>query len=406
MKKQIFLGVDCGSEHLWCYAMKENEEEIWNHSIPNVHEGYTCLLDQVHSWQKGGATVWVAGEGTGGYMSPLDKYLQEAGCLHVNVSSKELRRYREMMGYPLDKDDERDARHLAEVLQWRVEKNRVHPIPKQDEYYAALKENARAHEQLTKLKTETQNILVTAVRRYWPELVASGYFFARTDATGLLALLIAYPTPTLMAEAGREQIEAVLRKATGQPQPQLSERLFSQACELKSRASVSSTSVKNIQSLAESLRRVIINLRELEKEMEAQVKTHPLGQWMLTLEGLGVRTVACFLGEAGDLSRFENEAKLSRYAGTGGVKDQSGKSKDRHQDCRCYNHHLKRAIMLIAQSRYMNHEESRQYVLSRKQKKEEHWDIIKKLARYIIRRLWKKWEELVDNQGINSTSTA
>ena len=139
---------------------------------------------------------------------------------------------------------------------------------------------------------------------------------------------------------------------------------------------------------------------QLDKELEAQLKEHKFGCWLLEQEGIGPRTAASFLGEAGDLSRFESEAKLARYAGNGAVKNHSGKAKEKYRDDKRYNHRLKRAIMLMAQCRYMRHEQSNKYIKARKEEKVSHWKAIKKLARYLIRYLWKSWQKIVNNQGI------
>ena len=154
--------------------------------------------------------------------------------------------------------------------------------------------------------------------------------------------------------------------------------------------------------MAEGVDRLNCIITDLEKQMKDQLMNHPFGEWLLEQEGIGVRTAGCFLGEAGDLSRFDSEAKLARYAGNGAVFKQSGKSEGHHWDAHRYNHRLKRALILMAESRSHHHPESNLFITSRKKEKGDYWKGIKKLARYLIRFIWRAWQKIVLQDGVLS----
>ncbi len=149
--------------------------------------------------------------------------------------------------------------------------------------------------------------------------------------------------------------------------------------------------------MAATLEYLLTICQQMEKVLHELLLKHPFGEWLLEQPGIGVRTAACFMGEAGDLSRFDCEEQLARCAGHGPVKDQSGKSAARYYDGHRYNHRLKRILLLMAQCRSQHDPESRAYVQNRKQGSKGYWGLIKKLARHLLRFLWKNWVKIVEN---------
>ena len=161
-------------------------------------------------------------------------------------------------------------------------------------------------------------------------------------------------------------------------------------------ATVSATKAEVVKTTAEGVIRLVAIVKELKRELELQLQRHPFGVWLLAQEGIGSRTAASFLGEAGDLGRFTTEAKLARYAGVGAIKQQSGQSKERHWDGHRYNHRLKRALLLMAHCRAQYHQASSEFVRAHKLADGDYWKTIKKLARHLVRFLWRNWEKVVN----------
>jgi hypothetical protein len=289
---------------------------------------------------------------------------------------------------------------LVELLRWLLSQNRAQVCDCGDVYFQELQGLSRSHEALVRSKVGLEQQLVGLVREFWPELVRKGCFFSTTDSLAMLALLEKYPTPELVVKAGRGRVAKVLQKASGRPQQDLADRLVSQAARVAQLMCVSPCRSRLIEMLAASLAAQMRTLRELEKDLEELLRQNPFGTWLLKQKGIGAVTAAAFLGEAGNLDRFDSESKLARYAGNGANRSQSGSSRERHYDGRCYNHRLKRAIMLMANARYLWHEPSRRYVLERKNTSADHWTILKKLARHLIRFLWKAWQETVKDPSL------
>jgi transposase len=79
----------------------------------------------------------------------------------------------------------------------------------------------------------------------------------------------------------------------------------------------------------------------LGKEIEEAFHSHPLGEILASLPGIGPRTGARIPAEIGDSSGFASGAKLAAYAGLAPVTRQSGTSLNAEIRSRRGNHQLK-----------------------------------------------------------------
>jgi hypothetical protein len=401
MGRKVFLGVDGGSKEHQFQAVDEVARTLWRSRLSNNHAGCEAVLEKVREWQEQGFEVWVGAEGIGGWLSPLDVRLSAAGCRWVNIHPTQFKRFCEAMSIQPDKTDEIDADLLAHMLLWQVSHDKAQVCDRGETYFATLQDISRSFEAITKTKVACETQLAGLVREYWPELLRGDGSFDGTDSPTLLRLLASYPTPEKVAQAGPTKVARAMYPL-GSSGPKRRERasfLVKRARNLVPVVTVPVAKTLLIQTLAKNLIDQIETIRELETQLEKEVRRHPFGRWMLAQEGIGIRTAAAFMAEAGDLNRFETEAQLARYAGNGANRWQTGSAKERHRDGRKYNSRLKRAIILMAESRTKWDDRSKEYLRERKQQAEDYWPVVKKLSRHLIRFLWKGWQETV-NQPI------
>ena len=400
MSRSVFLGVDGGSQWHQFEALDGSGKTLWRDRLSNDHAGCEAVLEKVREWQEEGFEVWVGAEGIGGWLSPLDVRLDAAGCYWVNLHPGQFKRFCEAIRIQPDKDDRIDAHLLARMVSWQISLDQAQCCDRSETYFATLQDTFRSFEVFTKAKVASELHLVGLVREYWPELFSGEEAFEKTDSPALLKLLASYPTPETVAEAGLAKVAHAMYASAplGGKRRERAARLVKQARKLAPVAKTSAAKVVLIQTLAKNLIGQIQTLKELEDQMDAQLREHVFGRWLLAQEGIGVRTAAGFMAEAGDLNRFQGEAQLARYAGNGGNRVQSGNSKERHRDGRKYNSRLKRVTLLLAESRSQWHAPSKDYLRKRKKHHgDKHWPAVKKLARYQIRFLWKGWQEVVND---------
>lgn len=83
-------------------------------------------------------------------------------------------------------------------------------------------------------------------------------------------------------------------------------------------------------------------------EIEEAFPSHPFGELLASLPGIGPRTGARVLAEVGDGSAFGDGSKLAAYAGLAPVTRQSGTTVAGESRSRRGNHRLKNAMFLAA----------------------------------------------------------
>ena len=71
-------------------------------------------------------------------------------------------------------------------------------------------------------------------------------------------------------------------------------------------------------------------LRELERDIETNLRQHEVGTLLTTIDGIGTQTAARLVGELGDPSEFRSAGALASYVGLVPGKRDSGKRQGRH----------------------------------------------------------------------------
>ena len=82
-----------------------------------------------------------------------------------------------------------------------------------------------------------------------------------------------------------------------------------------------------LRLLLESLELVNCQLAQIEAEMAVALQKTGISEYLLSIKGVGVVSLAVCLGELGNPLRFDDPRQLSRLAGYNLVEDSSGKNK-------------------------------------------------------------------------------
>lgn len=85
-----------------------------------------------------------------------------------------------------------------------------------------------------------------------------------------------------------------------------------------------------IQQLMEELELLTKQLESLETEMEKALKKTEVSEYLLSISGMGVVSLAMCLGELGNPLRFEDARQMSRLAGYNLIEDSSEKIRVEH----------------------------------------------------------------------------
>ena len=81
--------------------------------------------------------------------------------------------------------------------------------------------------------------------------------------------------------------------------------------------------------MLETYESVRANLDAIEERMKALCRKIPAVEKAEKIKGVGIITIACFLAEIGDISRFDSPKQIQKLAGLALRESSSGKSKGR-----------------------------------------------------------------------------
>jgi hypothetical protein len=156
--------------------------------------------------------------------------------------------------------------------------------------------------------------------------LAQDKVFSDNYGAAAIAVFEEFETPDDLASMDFEQLAAFIAEKGKNRSPRPDE--IAKAVQAAARGSYRlpktvNDSVNQILSISiSSLRAIQAQIKSLDKEIERQFENIP--NTLTSIRGIGPVFSAGIIAEIGDVSRFENQAKLAKYAGLVWKKNQSG----------------------------------------------------------------------------------
>lgn len=270
--------------------------------------------------------ILIAMEPTGHYWEPLAHYLENNGIPMVFVSSLVVKRTREVMELSRNKNDQKDAYHIAQLAS--EGKFSALIIPRGP--YADLRDLVSFRSALVKERSGLKNRIIGILDTRFPEFESSFWdIFVKTP----LALLKKYPFPEDIVKLGITKLSRLIKTRS-------SNRLgMIKAKEIYEMA-LSSVGVREglevgkmqLCALVQRLEELNLQLARVQEKMSGSLKETGLYDYLLSIPGVGVITAAMVIGETGDLSAYRTAKELIKLAGLNLVENQSGNhgGKEKH----------------------------------------------------------------------------
>lgn len=241
------------------------------------------------------------------------------------------------------KTDARDAAVIAEAA--RSMPHALRALRGSDEQTAELAMMAGFDDDLARQVTQTITRIRGLLTQIHPAL--ERVLGPQADHLGVADLLMKYSTPDAMKAAGRARIAAAIRKRS----PRIADQLATDvAAALKEQTVVvAGTSAAGIvlAGIAQQLSALVVQRRDVARQVEELVAAHPLSPVLTSMPGMGFRTTARVLIEV-STRQFASPGHLASYAGLAPVSRRSGTSiRGEHQSQRG-NKRLKRILYLSA----------------------------------------------------------
>ena len=358
--KTIIVGIDIAKEYHWARITDSRGVELRKSiKVNNSTSGFENLLEIVEKVkQKYEAEKVVIGfEPSGHYWRAFGWYLKlhESTPMLVGVNPYHVKQSRELYDNSQTKSDPKDAMVIAHLIR----DGRYFELYLPEGEYAELRILNEERQRIMKQLTRTINTIVAVLDEYFPELAS-----VWKDVTCKTSLTImkkaAFPAEIL--KISKSDLLAVIKEASsGTEGDKLANELV--------KAAQNSVGVQEGQRAAKSrLLRLIDELEyyqnrltEVETELETVMAKSESGAILQSMRGIGVVISAAFLGEVGDISRFDDWKQVRRLAGLNLVENSSGQQKSKTKISKRGRPYLRYMLYMAGSSGCLHNAEMKQY---------------------------------------------
>jgi transposase len=321
-EKTLVAGVDIAKHKHWGRILDLIGIEVGSpFNFENNRDGFCRLLGKLEQAKaKAGATrVVVAMEPSGHYWKALSWFLAEAGITVVLVNPMHVKRDKETNDNTPTKNDRKDAFTIADLA--RQGKFLKCLLPQG--VYAELRGLSQARQEQMRKRNAAVNLLHAILDEFFPEFVA---VFKNPLGKMALLMLSECPFPADLLRLPEKQLIGKMKAVADF-------RIRYQPIRMLREQATNSIGVKEgleaarlrLRSLLREVRFWHEQLQETEAAMGRAVAQTGIGQFLLSIPGVGLITVAGFLGEVGDVTRYKDWRQVRKLAGLNLAENSSGK---------------------------------------------------------------------------------
>ena len=332
-------------------------------------------------------------EPTGHYWKPLANYLMKQDITVVLVNPYHTKKAKELDDNSQTKSDKKDALTIAKL----VKDGRYYDTYMPHDKYADLRVLTTTRISLNDKKSSIENRITAVLDEYFPEFTT--VFKHPYKGKASMQILKSCPLPKDIKALGVDGVLTEIKKAVKRTVGRKTAEKLVNAANISIGVDYGEAEATfKIQKLVEELELVNKQLNEIEERMGKILDDLDIGKYLLSVNGLGVVTVAMLLGETGDPHRFVDAKQISRLAGYNLIEDSSGKNKSGTAISKRGRKNLRRVLYQISLTMVATNSEMKQlyhYLKTRKDnplKKMQALVVISKKVLSLVYALAKKKE--------------
>ena len=320
-EKTLIATVDIGMKLNTGYCRCPDGSDFKVFEFSNTWFGFQQFWNYVSGAKKrnGLRDVIVGIESTGPYGLPLIHYLRKKPVNLVQVNPMHTKRIKELSGNSPNKTDYKDPKVIADIIELGHSLSLIVP----EGPVAELRRLVHARERSLQKTTVNWNQLQSLVYQVFPEFIDVMKDIKTKSARYLLKH---YPNPGDIVKLGVANLSRELKKVSrGKLGETRAQALYDAA---KRSVGVEEGRESNLfeQKQVSSLIKVSENfVCEAEEQMSRYLSGVPYSQYLLSLKGLGLVSVAGLIGEAGDFTKFKTQSEMIKLAGLDLFEVSSGK---------------------------------------------------------------------------------
>ena len=322
----LVVGVDIAKNYQWARFVDfrgiEHDRAL---RFKNSKGGFETILAKIREiCKKENFTKAVVGmEPTGHYWKAFANWLgKQAGIKVVLVNPYATKQAKELDDNSQTKSDKKDALTIAKL----VKDGRYFELYLPHDIYAELRGLSTIRTGLNKRKNALKNTITAVMDEYFPEYVE--VFRCPLSGKASRHLLKVCPFPKFILELGEDGVTEEIKKAVKRTVGRKKAIQMVEAAKESIGVDYGEEAARlKLRLMLEELELLEKQTEELEGQMADALHQTDYADFLLSIKGIGVVTLAACMGELGDPSRFENPRQMSRMAGYNLVEDSSGKNK-------------------------------------------------------------------------------
>lgn len=357
--KTLIVGVDIAKHNQWarfvdCRGIEHNKAL----KFENNRNGFNTILTRICEIckQEDFNKVIVGMEPTGHYWKAFANFLlKQAKITVVLVNPYHTKKAKELDDNSQTKSDKKDALTIARL----VKDGRYFETYLPHDVFAELRGLSTTRYSMNKRKKAVINTITAILDEYFPEF---GTVFKHPfKGKASMHLLKVCPIPKFILELGEDGVLDEIKKAVKKTVGRKKAAQLVEAAKDSIGVDYGEYAARfKIQQLMEELELIISQLEALETEMSETLKKTEISEYLLSITGMGVVSLATCLGELGDPLRFESARQMSRMAGYNLIEDSSGKSKSGTCISKRGRKNLRSVLYQISLTMVANNKELRQ----------------------------------------------
>ena len=319
------VGIDIAKNVHWAGIILPNGKEIKkSFSFHNNKKGFESLVETVKNvlTMLNLKKAIVGMEPTGHYWKSCARYLKKIDWIHVvTVNPKKVKDAKELDDNCQTKNDKKDCMTIARL----IKDARFFEPYLPEGIWAELRNLSNTRAELVRKQNAVKCRLVATIDEYFPEYTK---VFKNVLSRTSEEILKECPFPEDIKSIGKEELLKHIKKTVkrGYSKKQL-ETIYELANESIGTEEGIEGAKFQLNMYIEEAKLLDKQIKMTEQELERQLKETGYYESLISIQGIGIVSAAMFVGEVGDINRFDSYEQIRRYAGLNLVENSSGNHK-------------------------------------------------------------------------------
>ena len=319
------IGIDIAKNVHWAGIILPNGKEIKkSFSFHNNRKGFESLVETVKNVliMLNLKKAIVGMEPTGHYWKSCARYLKKIDWIKVvTVNPFHVKNAKEFDDNCQTKNDKKDCMTIARL----IKDARFFEPYLPEGIWAELRNLSNTRAELVRKQNAVKCRLVAIIDEYFPEYAQ---VFKNVLSRTSEEILKECPFPEDIKSIGKEELLKHIKKTVkrGYSKKQV-ETIYELANESIGTEEGIEGAKFQLNMYIEEAKLLEKQIKITEEELERQLKETGFYESLISIQGIGIVSAATFVGEVGDINRFDSYEQIRRYAGLNLVENSSGNHK-------------------------------------------------------------------------------